>query len=101
MRLHLRVSNMPAWVEEFRWHPTRLWRFDFAWPGERVALEVEGGVWTRGRHNRPSGFIEDCEKYNEATADGWRVVRVTEELIESGRAVEWLQRLLACGVVPF
>jgi very-short-patch-repair endonuclease len=101
MRLWLRAEEFPEWVEEHRWHPTRQWRFDFAWPKERVALEVEGGVWTGGRHNRAAGFIEDCEKYNEATADGWRVVRVTKEQIDSGRAVAWLQRLLACEVPPW
>ncbi|NIP25770.1 MAG: hypothetical protein GWN94_02580, partial [Phycisphaerae bacterium] len=50
------------------------WRFDFAYKTERVAVEVEGGVYTQGRHTRGEGFEEDCEKYNQATLLGWRVL---------------------------
>lgn len=62
---------------EFRFHGTRRWRFDFALPTFKVAIEVEGGVWTAGRHTRPRGFLGDIEKYNAAAALGWRVLRVT------------------------
>jgi len=41
-----------------------------------VALEVEGGVWTGGRHTRGAGFIEDMEKYNAAACMGWFVLRI-------------------------
>jgi very-short-patch-repair endonuclease len=101
LRQQLSERDFPEWEEEKRFHPTRLWRFDFAWPAQRVACEVEGGTGIHGRHNRPEDFIADCEKYNEAAANGWTVIRVTAEHINSGRAVEWLQRVLACGKVPF
>ena len=68
--------GLPAPVMEHRFHPTRKWRFDFAWPAERVALEVEGGVWVGGAHGRGSGIVRDIEKYNAAAALGWRVMRV-------------------------
>jgi very-short-patch-repair endonuclease len=64
-------------VPEYRFHPTRKWRFDFAWPENKRAMEVEGGVWTGGRHTRGSGFLKDCEKYNAAASLGWRVFRFT------------------------
>lgn len=64
-------------VAELRFHPTRKWRFDYAVPARRVAIEVEGGVWTYGRHNRAAGFLKDIEKYNAAAALGWRVLRCT------------------------
>jgi len=57
----------------------RRWHFDVAWPEHLVAVEIEGGVWINGRHNRPRGFIADCEKYNAATVLGWRVLRVPGE----------------------
>lgn len=101
LRLQLRALEFPEWVEEHRFHPSRKWRMDFAWPAQRVACEVEGGTWIHGRHNRPTGFAADCEKYNEAAADGWTVIRVTAEHINDGRATNWLQRVLACGKVPF
>jgi very-short-patch-repair endonuclease len=76
-----------AHEREFRFHPTRKWRFDAAFPEARVALEIEGGVWVRGRHNRASGFLKDMEKYNEAAALGWRVIRTPWEWIEDGSIV--------------
>ena len=62
---------------EYRFHPSREWRFDFAVPEAKVAIEVEGGVWNSGRHFRPEGFLRDMEKYNEAAACGWLLIRVT------------------------
>lgn len=71
-------------VKEFKFHPTRRWRFDYALPEHKIALEVEGGVWTGGRHTRPQGFLGDIEKYNTATLMGWRVFRTTpDDLVRS------------------
>lgn len=64
-------------IKEFKFHPERRWRFDYAIPQHKIALEVEGGVWTQGRHTRPQGFLGDIEKYNTATLMGWRVFRTT------------------------
>ncbi len=82
-----RALRGPPLVREHRFAPPRRWRFDFAHPASRVAVEVEGGVWNRGRHNRPKGFIADCEKYSAAALAGWTVVRltrgqITEEKVE-------------------
>lgn len=66
-------------VREYRFHPTRKWRFDYAVPASRVALEVEGGVWRGGRHTSPKGFLADIEKYNAAALLGWTVVRTTPD----------------------
>lgn len=67
---------LPPTEMEYKFHPERRWRFDFAWPDRKVALEVEGGVWIAGRHTRGSGFVKDMEKYNAAATLGWRVLRV-------------------------
>ena len=66
-------------VEEFRFCETRKWRFDFAFPDKKVALEVEGGVFSQGRHVRGAGFIADLAKYNQAASMGWRILRVVPE----------------------
>lgn len=66
-------------VKEFKFHPVRKWRFDYAIPEHKIALEVEGGVWTGGRHTSSVGFIKDMEKYNTATLMGWRVFRTTPD----------------------
>jgi len=77
-------------VAEYRFHQRRRWRLDYAWPAAFVALEVEGGVWTRGRHTRPTGFLKDMEKYNTATALGWAVLRCTPQTILSDQTLSWL-----------
>lgn len=56
---------------EYRFHPKRRWRFDFAWPSVKVAVEIEG----RGRHQTFTGYRADLEKYNEAVQLGWRILR--------------------------
>jgi hypothetical protein len=49
-------------------------------------------VWSGGRHTRGKGFIEDCNKYNEAVMLGWRVIRVTTEMVKSGEAMAYIER---------
>jgi very-short-patch-repair endonuclease len=71
------THGLPRPVPEFRFDPVRRWAIDYAFPEQRVALEVEGGVYTRGRHVRPTGFLGDMRKYNRLAELGWRLVRVT------------------------
>ena len=59
---------------EYRFHPTRKWRFDFV-VDKRVAIEVEGGLFSRGRHTRGKGYIGDMQKYNAAQIGGWKILR--------------------------
>lgn len=70
------ARGLPTPEAEYRFHPVRKWRFDYAWPDFRVALEVDGGVWVRGKHGRGSGIVKDHEKQNHAAAFGWRILRV-------------------------
>lgn len=69
--------------KEYRFHPTRKWRFDYAFPDEKIALEVEGGIWTRGRHTRGKGVLGDMTKYNEAAIMGWTLLRTTPDQLLS------------------
>lgn len=63
-------------VKEYKFHPTRKWRFDYADLNNKIAYEVDGGLFKNGRHNRASGFIKDCEKFCYAALLGWRVIRI-------------------------
>jgi hypothetical protein len=72
---------------EYRFHPTRKWRFDLAVPARKVAFEREGGTWVRGAHNRGKHYESDCTKYNSAAILGWLVIRGTVDMIESGLAL--------------
>lgn len=78
-------------AKEYQFHPTRKWRFDYAVPFRKVAIEVEGGAWTGGRHNRAQGFIADMEKYNTAALFGWRVLRVTPDQLLTASTLELLR----------
>ena len=69
--------GLAAPVLEHRFHQVRRWRFDFAWLDQKVAVEIEGGTFTGGRHTRGLGHHQDCDKYNAAILDGWKVLRFT------------------------
>ena len=88
------TSGLPGPEREFPFCPGRKWRFDFAWLTQRVAVEVEGGIWTNGRHTRGAGFEADCEKYAEALTRGWRVLRVTPSMVKDRTALTYLTGLL-------
>ena len=79
---------------EYKFHPTRRWRFDFCIPEKMLAVEVEGGAYSNGRHTRGSGFTADCEKYSEAAILGWRIIRVTGEQVKNGMAIDFLRRAI-------
>ena len=94
---------------EYRFHPTRRWRFDFAMPEVWVAVEFEGGVFAGkngkvGRHVRGAGARADMEKYNEAACLGWVVLRVMADHVKSGEALRWIESVVklraSAGVPP-
>ncbi len=96
--------GLPRPVPEYKFDPSRKWRFDYAWPKRTkqghfvvggVALEIEGGVWTKGRHTRGKGFIKDMEKYNAAALAGWKLLRCTPQDVEDESIFKLLKRALA------
>jgi hypothetical protein len=90
----LEVRGLPRPDREWKFDAKRRWRFDYAWPQQMIALEVEGGVWTGGRHTRGSGFVRDMEKYNRAAVLGWRLLRVTPDKLVSFGTFEMLREIL-------
>jgi len=82
-------------VAEYRFHDTRRWRIDVAYPDYRVAVEIDGGIWTRGRHTRGVGITADCEKTCALAMLGWRLLRVTPQQVMQGQAVLWITRALS------
>ena len=92
--IHMRSLKCEMPVAEYRFHPVRRWRFDFAYPSQKLAIEVEGGTWTNGRHSRAKGFESDCEKYNTAQMMGWTVLRFTGDMIKRGEAIQSIEAAL-------
>ena len=62
---------------EATFHPTRKWRVDFLWREQRVAVEIEGGIFAKGRHTRGVGYAKDADKYNQLTMMGFKLLRFT------------------------
>lgn len=90
----IRHRQLPEPVRELKFHKTRKWRIDFAWPDLMLAVEVEGGTWSGGRHTRGSGFKKDCEKYNQMTLDGWTLYRFTSGMVTDGEAVKTIEKAI-------
>lgn len=81
--------------QEYKFHETRKWRFDFAFPNHKLAIEVEGAIWTNGRHTRGSGFVKDMEKYNNATQLGWRILRFTPSNLFNKESIDMIVKCLS------
>ncbi len=82
----LRALGVADPVREHRFHPVRRWRFDLAWPDRKLAVEVDGGTWSAGRHVRGAGYERDAEKFNAAALLGWTVLHFTGAMVRSGEA---------------
>lgn len=94
MEIQLEQEGLGPFAREYRWHPQRKWRADFAWPAKRVMLEVEGAVWTGGRHTFGSGFRDDAIKYAEAALAGWLVIRASPDMVRDRTALHLVVRAL-------
>ncbi|RFC81344.1 DUF559 domain-containing protein, partial [Acinetobacter sichuanensis] len=79
---------------EFQFSPERKWRADFYILGTKFLIEVEGGIWSNGRHTRAQGYLGDMEKYNSAQELGYSVYRYSTEQVKSGKAIEDIRRLV-------
>lgn len=93
LAFQIKAYCLPGPEREYRFHPERRWKFDFAWPWQKIAVECEGGGWQFGGHNRESGRKKDREKFNNATRLGWRVYHFDGEDVSRGKAVRWLEEI--------
>ncbi|MHC3125283.1 DUF559 domain-containing protein [Acinetobacter sp. GN11] len=91
---HLKTHKI-GFEQEYKFHPTRKWRADFLITGTKILIEVEGGVWSGGRHTRGKGYIGDMEKYNEAAMMGFTVLRFSTEQVKSGLAVQQIVKMVS------
>lgn len=90
---HLTLAGFTAFQREFSAIPGRRFRWDFAWPSDKLLVEIQGGTWNGGKHGRGSGIAKDTEKLNLATLNGWRVMQFTPDQVRDGRALRWVQQV--------
>ena len=89
--LHCRAAGIKV-EREFKFHPVRKWKADFAIPSRMILIEIEG--ITRqgdGRHQTFKGYSDDCEKYSHAALLGYRVFRFTTAMVKSGDAISMIE----------
>lgn len=91
----LKGYAITGWQEEFKFHPKRRWRLDFAFPLHRLGVEIDGGLWLeKGGHTTGKGYQGDRDKDEAALLMGWRIYRCTPQTVKSGRAVQTIIELL-------
>lgn len=95
LAFQIKALGLPEPEREHRFDPVRRWRFDFAWPADRLAVEVQGAIYARGKHGRGTGIEKDHEKANAAVLAGWRVLTYSRVPIQSGQALEQIKEALS------
>lgn len=86
----LHESGLPPHFRNWFFMDGRDFELDFAWPGLKTAVEVQGGV-----HRIKGKFGRDIEKRALAMLAGWRVLEIDAASIRDGLAIEWTKRLLS------
>jgi very-short-patch-repair endonuclease len=94
LAVQLRALKLTGFQREYVFAAPRKWRADFAHVAARLLVEVEGGVWTQGRHSRGAGFVKDCEKYNAAAMEGWTLLRFTTDMVKTGAAAKLIEEFV-------
>lgn len=89
------AAKLPVPTPEYRFNPDRRWRFDYAWIAHCVALEVQGGIWTMGRHTRGAALLKEWEKLNAAAVLGWRILYCQPSDLLSTEMVETVRKAIS------
>lgn len=87
----------PSLDREYKFHPTRRWRFDFIHLSTKLAVEIEGGTRGKSRHCLHDGYKEDCIKYTEASKLGYVVYRLTADMITADKLQEIIDYIKTRG----
>jgi len=91
----LKAYKLLDFVEEYKFHDKRKFRFDIAFVDRKLGIEIDGGIWLeKGGHQTGVGYQNDRDKDELALLDGWRVYRATPSMVKSGRAVQTIEKLL-------
>lgn len=88
------ADKLPPFEREYRFDMERRFRFDFAWPDLKVAVEIDGGIFNGGAHSNPLNILRDMTKNNLAVANGWKVLRYTPSDVKCGLAIAGVKALI-------
>ena len=90
-----RTWGGPELVQEYRFHPVRKWRLDYYHAPTKTAVELEGGLYSNGRHTRASGYQGDIDKYNAAAMLGITVLRLGTGQVDHQHVTEIIDYIKA------
>ena len=90
----LRGASLPEPVAQFLFDSERKYRFDFAWPGRKLAVEIQGGLWVAGGHGGGKRALEDYRKHNEAVRLGWIVIYIAADMLDTTEALDMVEPFL-------
>ena len=95
--LEREFSDIPAWEKDYQERyakskRSKRYRLDFAHPDSCTGIEIQGGVYIRGRHVTGSGYERDCRKYNLAYTSKWTIFLLTSQMARDG---VWLSMIAA------
>ena len=92
LALQMRAFGIPEFERQHKFHPDRRWLLDFYREG--WGIEVQGGGWNAGRHNRnPITIGKDYEKFNACAEMGIKLLLYTGEQIKDGSAITQIERI--------
>lgn len=96
-----KILGGPQATKHFRFVPIRRLEFDRAWPEARVAVEIQGGTWNRGKHGRGKGISEDAKKACLAAAYGWRLFPLTSDMLRDDPMLylHWILTAIGGGTI--
>jgi very-short-patch-repair endonuclease len=91
-------SDVEAWEADFQERyakskRSKRYRADFVHLPSKTIIEIQGGVYSRGRHVTGSGYERDCRKYNLAQSCGWKVFLLSAKM---AKETFWIEKIAAC-----
>ena len=100
-RFHVKLAGIPNPMGQFKFAESigRRWAVDFAWPKQKIVVEIEGGIWRRGggAHSHPMNILRDIEKYNALAMMGYRLFRFSDRELKDGSAIEMMKKVFLEG----
>ena len=95
--LEREFSDIDAWEKDYQERylkskRSKRYRLDFAHLQSKVGVEIQGGVYNRGRHVTGSGYERDCKKYNLAYTSEWTIFLLTNAMAKDSA---WLSLIAA------
>ena len=94
-KLQLRANKIYVFKEQYRFHPTRQWKIDFAFPSAKLGIELDGAIFgKKSGHNTGVGILRKMEKSNELQKMGWRIFSFSGDQVKSGYAINYILEVL-------